>query len=62
MASAKRDLEKGLPIQMPKHYYTNDHMEESVIVRWRSHMYAIFSNWLNYYVYQVTPYNLKEMQ
>ena len=61
MASTKRDLEKGLPIQMPKHYYTNDHMDEGVIVRWRSHMYAIFSNWLNYYVYQVTPYDLEKM-
>ena len=57
----KRDLGKGLPIQMPKHYYTNDHMEEGVIVRWRSHMYAIFSNWLNYYVYQVTPFDLEKM-
>ena len=57
----KRDLEKGLPIQMPKHYYKNDHMEEGVVVRWRSHMYAIFSNWLNYYVYQVTPFDLEKM-
>lgn len=51
-----RDLKKGLHIQMPKHYYKNDHPEEGVQVRWRSHMYAIFSNWLNYYVYQNTPY------
>jgi len=57
----KRDLGKGLSIQMPKHYYKNDHMEEGVTVRWRSHMYAIFSNWLNYYVYQVTPYDLEKM-
>lgn len=57
----KRDLEKELPISMPKHYYKNDQVEEGVEVRWRSHMYAIFSNWLNYYVYQVTPYNLDEM-
>lgn len=58
----KRDLEKELPISMPKHYYRNDDVEEGVEVRWRSHMYAIFSNWLNYYVYQVTPYNLDEMR
>ena len=58
----KRDLGKGLPIQMPKHYYKNDDPDQGVVVRWRSHMYAIFSNWLNYYVYQVTPYNLEEMQ
>lgn len=58
----KRDLAKELPISMPKHYYRNDNLEEGVEVRWRSHMYAIFSNWLNYYVYQVTPYNLDEMR
>lgn len=58
----KRDLAKELPISMPKHYYRNDNREEGVEVRWRSHMYAIFSNWLNYYVYQVTPYNLDEMR
>lgn len=58
----KRDLAKNLSIAMPKHYYKNDCMEQGVEVRWRSHMYAIFSNWLNYYVYQVTPYNLEEMR
>ncbi|MEE1073209.1 MAG: homoserine O-succinyltransferase [Cellulosilyticum sp.] len=57
----KRDLAKDLPIQMPKYYYKNNHVEEGVVVRWRSHMYAIFSNWLNYYVYQVTPYDLEKM-
>lgn len=52
----KRDLAKGLPIEMPKHYYLEDNPEKGVVVCWRSHMYAIFSNWLNYYVYQNTPY------
>lgn len=56
----KRDKNKGLPINLPKHYYKNDNIEEGVVVKWRSHMYAIFSNWLNYYVYQVTPYDLKQ--
>lgn len=55
----RRDLEKNLPIQMPKHYYKDDDMQKGIVVCWRSHMYAIFSNWLNYYVYQVTPYNLE---
>lgn len=58
----KRDLVKGMPIAMPKHYYRNDHIEKGVEVRWRSHMYAIFSNWLNYYVYQVTPYDLEALR
>lgn len=58
----KRDLAKELPISMPKHYYRKNKVEEGVEVRWRSHMYTIFSNWLNYYVYQVTPYNLDEMR
>lgn len=52
----KRDLEKHLPIKMPKHYYRNDNPAEGVMVKWRSHMYTIFANWLNYYVYQNTPY------
>lgn len=55
----KRDLGKNLPIEMPKHYYRDNDMDKGVIVNWRSHMYAIFSNWLNYYVYQVTPYHLE---
>ena len=58
----KRDLEKHLPIAMPKHYYVADDVSQGVMVRWRSHMYAIFSNWLNYYVYQVTPYDLETME
>ena len=52
----KRDLSRNLPIEMPKHYYREDDMDKGVMVRWRSHGYTIFSNWLNYYVYQITPY------
>ena len=52
----KRDLSRNLPIEMPKHYYKEDDMDKGVMVRWRSHGYTIFSNWLNYYVYQITPY------
>lgn len=52
----KRDLAKHLPIEMPRHYYKNNDPEQGVMVCWRSHMYTIFSNWLNYYVYQNTPY------
>lgn len=54
-----RDLEKGLPINMPVNYFNNNCREDGINVCWRSHAYAIFSNWLNYYVYQVTPFNLE---
>lgn len=57
-----RDLDKGSPIAMPCHYYKEDNREKGVVVRWRSHAYTLFSNWLNYYVYQVTPYNLDEIR
>ena len=50
-----RDLNKGLPIDMPKHYYWNDHPEEGPVVRWRAHANLLFSNWLNYYLFQVAP-------
>ncbi len=57
-----RDLKKNLPIEMPCNYYVDDEMEKGTLVRWRSHAYILFSNWLNYYVYQVTPYNLEEIR
>ncbi|MGL4344851.1 MAG: homoserine O-acetyltransferase MetA [Cellulosilyticaceae bacterium] len=58
----QRDLAKNLPIEMPNHYYIEDKVENGTIVKWRSHAYILFSNWLNYYVYQVTPYNLNEIK
>lgn len=58
----RRDLDKNLPIEMPMNYFTDDDMDKGVCVRWRSHAYILFSNWLNYYVYQVTPYNLGEIK
>ncbi|NMD72471.1 homoserine O-succinyltransferase [Bacillus sp. DNRA2] len=50
-----RDLQKGLEIK-PKHYFPNDNPEEMPLNRWRSHAHLLFSNWLNYYVYQETPF------
>lgn len=55
----KRDLAKGLPIEMPKNYYRENDIDKGVVVGWRSHAYTIFSNWLNFYVYQNTPYEWK---
>lgn len=55
-----RDLNKGLPIQVPYNYYPGDDPKERPLLQWRSHSNNLYSNWLNYYVYQVTPYELKE--
>ena len=53
-----RDLEKGLPIKLPVNYFPDDDPSRTPIQTWRSHAYLLFSNWLNYYVYQTTPYVL----
>lgn len=55
----KRDLGKGLPIEMPVNYYQEDNPENPPLLMWRSHANNFYTNWLNYYVYQVTPYDLK---
>lgn len=54
----KRDLGKGLPIEIPKNYYENDDPAVKPLLRWRSHANNLYTNWLNYYVYQVTPYGM----
>ena len=51
-----RDLAKGLPVPLPKNYFPGDDPTKTPISNWRSHANLLFSNWLNYYVYQVTPY------
>ncbi len=52
----KRDLSKGDLINLPRHYYYNDNSDAIPVVNWRAHAHLFFSNWLNYYVYQETPY------
>ncbi|MGG3470210.1 homoserine O-succinyltransferase [Neobacillus pocheonensis] len=52
-----RDLSKGLEIHMPENYFPNNDPTQPPINRWRSHGHLFFSNWLNYYVYQETPFN-----
>ncbi len=51
-----RDLDKGLPIHIPYNYYPDDDPSQKPLLQWRSHSNNIYSNWLNYYVYQRTPY------
>lgn len=54
----KRDKEKGLDIQIPYNYYPEDDPDREPLKSWRCHANTLYSNWLNYYVYQVTPYQL----
>jgi homoserine O-succinyltransferase/O-acetyltransferase len=58
----KRDLAKNLPIDMPKNYYKDDNPDNPPLVRWRSQANMLFVNWLNYFVYQKTPYKIEEIE
>jgi len=53
-----RDKNQGLPISVPENYFPNDDDTKDPIVRWRGHGNLLFSNWLNYFVYQTTPYDI----
>ena len=57
-AEYRRDLKKGSNPDIPRHYYLDDDPQKPPIVRWRSHANLLFSNWLNYFVYQETPYDI----
>lgn len=54
----RRDKDKGLPIAVPENYYPNDDDSQDPLVRWRGHGNLLYSNWLNYFVYQTTPYDI----
>ena len=60
-AEYDRDVNKRLPIHVPQNYYPNDDPAQMPQVRWRGHANLLYSNWLNYYVYQVTPYDLDQI-
>jgi homoserine O-succinyltransferase len=53
----ERDLAKGLDIKVPENYFPDNDPSQDPVIRWRAHASLLFSNWLNYYVYQVTPYD-----
>ena len=57
-----RDRNKGLDIAVPEHYFPNDNPEKPPVVRWRSAGQLLYTNWLNYYVYQTTPYDLANVR
>ena len=56
-----RDLDKGLPIEIPKNYFPGDDPTKEPLVTWRSSATLLFTNWLNYYVYQETPFDLSTL-
>ena len=56
-----RDMEKGLNPDMPKHYFPNDDPKQKPVSNWRATAQLLYTNWLNYYVYQATPYDLENM-
>ena len=57
-----RDVAAGVPIQLPRHYFPQDDTARTPVVNWRSCANLFYSNWLNYFVYQTTPYDLSAMQ
>ena len=57
-----RDLDKGLPINIPINYYKDNDPKKGISVKWRAHAHLMFKNWLNYYVYQATPFNPQEIE
>lgn len=58
----KRDLAKGINPELPAHYFRDDNPKKPPIVRWKSHASLLFSNWLNYFVYQTTPYDIERIK
>ena len=60
-AEYRRDLAANLPIHVPEHYYPDDDPEKRPLVTWRAHGNLLYTNWLNYFVYQSTPYDLRKL-
>ncbi len=58
----ERDVNLGKDMEIPKNYFIDDNPKMAPVVRWRSHANLLFSNWLNYYVYQTTPYDINEIK
>ncbi|MEE1075532.1 MAG: homoserine O-succinyltransferase [Acutalibacteraceae bacterium] len=57
-----RDVSQGLPIEMPKNYFKDNDPKKGPVVSWRSHANLLYSNWLNYFVYQTTPYDIEKIK
>ena len=57
-----RDVSQGLPIEVPKNYFKDNDPKKKPVVTWRSHANLLYSNWLNYFVYQTTPYDIEKIK
>ena len=57
-----RDVGKGLDTAIPYNYFENDNVNKAPVLKWRAHASLLFSNWLNYYVYQTTPYDIEQIK
>lgn len=57
----ERDLAKGLNPHIPKHYFRNDDPTDEILVTWKAHAHLFYTNWVNYYVYQTTPYDVTKI-
>ena len=57
-----RDVNENKPIEIPKNYFPDDNPKKSPVVTWRSHANLLYSNWLNYFVYQTTPYDIDKIK
>jgi len=57
-----RDINKGMELEPPKNYYRDNNPDKEIVMRWRSHANLLFVNWLNYYVYQETPFDLNKLK
>lgn len=57
-----RDLDRGEPIHIPENYFPDDDASKEPDVKWRSHAHLLYSNWLNYFVYQTTPFDIEEIK
>lgn len=58
----RRDVGAGIPIDVPKNYYPEDDPSREPVVKWRAHANLLYSNWLNYFVYQTTPYDIETLE
>jgi homoserine O-succinyltransferase len=58
----RRDTKKGLNVNIPENYYIDNDPDKKPLIRWRGHANLLFANWLNYYVYQETPYNIQNIK